>query len=52
MCFIRVRCSVLTLKLANINAWFAPVSLFKVNIKALLSWQPVSFAALKRAVWG
>ena len=36
----------LALKLVNINAWFAPVSLFKVNIKALLSWQPVWFAAL------
>ena len=43
--------SVLTLKLVNINAWFAPVSLFKVNIKALLSWQPVWFAALIMSRW-
>ena len=41
----------LTLKLANINAWFAPVSLFKVNIKALLSWQPVWFATLIMSRW-
>ena len=41
----------LTLKLVNINAWFAPVSLFKVNIKALLSWQPVWFAALIMSRW-
>ena len=44
--------SVLTFKLVNINACFAPVSLFKVNIKALLSWQPVWFAALISRVGG
>ena len=41
----------LTLKLVNINAWFAPVPLFKVNIEALLSWQPVWFATLIMSRW-
>ena len=43
--------SVLTLKLVNINAWFAPASSFKVNIKAFLSWQPDWFAALIMSRW-
>ena len=43
--------SFLTLKIVNINAWFAPAALFKVNIKALLSWQPVWFAALIMSRW-